>query len=139
MSDRTDLAALDATAQAALVASGEATAAELVDAAIARIEKLNPKLNAVIIPLFEKARSLANSRELLEGPFRGVPFLLKDLHAGEHELLGPHQRRDGVHLRYAVPPQAPLPRCLVDREFRSNQRGLRFHDAARRARDRGRS
>ena len=47
----TDLAQLDATAQAELVRSGEASPLELVDAAIARIEKLNPELNAVIHPL----------------------------------------------------------------------------------------
>jgi len=73
-----DLSALDATAQAELVRKGDVTAAELVDTAIARIEKLNGELNAVIIPLFEKAR--ARARQKLEpGPFRGVPFLLKDL------------------------------------------------------------
>src|SRR5437016_14249560 len=73
-----DLSALDATAQAELVRKGDVTAGELVDAAIARIEKVNGELNAVIIPLFEKAR--ARARQKLEpGPFRGVPFLLKDL------------------------------------------------------------
>src|SRR5262245_40694234 len=74
-----DLALLDATAQAALVRDREVSPRELVDAAIARIEKVNPRLNAVIIPLFEKARASAASRDLPEGPFRGVPFLLKDL------------------------------------------------------------
>jgi amidase len=73
-----ELAALDATATAQLVRSGELSAAEVVDAAIARIEKLDPKLNAVIIPLFEQAREVA-AGELPDGPFRGVPFLLKDL------------------------------------------------------------
>jgi amidase len=76
MSD--DLAFLDATAQAELVRRREASPRELVDAAIARIEKVNPKLNAVIIPLFEKARAQA-AAALPDGPFRGVPFLLKDL------------------------------------------------------------
>jgi amidase len=51
-----DLASLDATAQAELVRSGEATPAELVDAAIVRIEKLNPELNAVIHERFEASR-----------------------------------------------------------------------------------
>ena len=74
-----DLAWLDATAHAKLVADGEATPLELVEAAIARIEKLNPELNAVVTPLFEKARASARSPELPHGPFRGVPFLLKDL------------------------------------------------------------
>jgi amidase len=78
MSD--DLATLDAVAQAELVRRGRASPLELVDAAIARIEKVNPQLNAVIIPLFEKARQQA-ATELPDGPFRGVPFLLKDLDA----------------------------------------------------------
>ncbi len=72
------LASLDATAQAELVRRGKATPRELVDAAIARIEALNPQLNAVILPLFEEARRRAE-RPLPDGPFRGVPFLLKDL------------------------------------------------------------
>lgn len=75
----TDLIHLDATAQAELIRSGEITPLDLVDAAIARIEKLNPQLNAVIIPLFEKARMQAKSPTLPSGPFRGVPFVLKDL------------------------------------------------------------
>ncbi|MBI3784197.1 MAG: amidase [Deltaproteobacteria bacterium] len=70
---------LDATAQAELIRRRAATPLELVDAAIARIEKLNPQLNAVIIPLFEKARAAALSKTLSDGPFRGVPMLIKDL------------------------------------------------------------
>ena len=78
MSD--ELARLDATAQAELVRNGEASPVELVDAAIERIEAVNGELNAVIHPLFEKAREAA-SGELPDGPFKGVPFLLKDLGA----------------------------------------------------------
>ncbi|MCS6925401.1 MAG: amidase [Candidatus Binatia bacterium] len=74
-----DLAFLDGTAQAELVRKGEITPLELVDAAIARIEHVNPRLNAVTIPLFEKARAQARRTDLPHGPFRGVPFLLKDL------------------------------------------------------------
>jgi amidase len=73
-----ELAHLDATAQAALVANGSVSPAELVDAAIDRIERANPELNAVIHPTFDKAREAA-AGELPDGPFRGVPFLLKDL------------------------------------------------------------
>ncbi|MEN8182983.1 MAG: amidase [Myxococcota bacterium] len=73
-----DPASLDATGQAELARKGEVTPAELVEAAIVRIEKQNPRLNAVITPLFEKARAQA-AGSLPEGPFRGVPFLLKDL------------------------------------------------------------
>lgn len=76
----TDLARMDATAQADLVRSGEASPVELVEAAIARIEASNPELNAVIHPLFEKGLESAKG-ELPDGPFRGVPFLLKDLMA----------------------------------------------------------
>jgi len=50
-----DLAGLDATAQAALVRRGDVIAIELVDAAIARIERLNPRLNAVIYEHFDRA------------------------------------------------------------------------------------
>jgi amidase len=78
MSD--ELARLDATAQADLVRSGEVTPAELTEAAIGRIEATNPEVNAVIHPLFEEGLETARG-ELPDGPFRGVPFLLKDLGA----------------------------------------------------------
>jgi len=73
------LAVLDAVGQAELVRKGEATPRELVDAAIARIEKANSELNAVIHTSFEKARAQASSPDLPRGPLRGVPFLMKDL------------------------------------------------------------
>ena len=75
-----DLARLDATAQAELVRRGEVTPLELVDAAIGRIERANSALNAVITQTFERARNAARGA-LPDGPFRGVPFLLKDLSA----------------------------------------------------------
>jgi amidase len=71
---------IDATAQAQLVRDGEASAAELVEAAIARIEAVDGEVNAVIHPLFEEGLAAANG-ELHDGPFKGVPFLLKDLGA----------------------------------------------------------
>jgi amidase len=80
----TDLASLDATAQAALVRDGDAKPSELVDAAIGRIESLNDELNAVIHPLFDRARD-AVSGPLPDGPFRGVPIVVKDL---DGELAG---------------------------------------------------
>ncbi len=52
--------------------------AELLDAATARIERANPRLNAVILPLYERARKTI-AAGLPEGPFAGVPFLLKEL------------------------------------------------------------
>jgi amidase len=76
----TDLARMDATAQAELVRSKEASPIELVDAAIERVEKVNPDVNAVIHELFDEAREQARG-ELPDGPFKGVPFVLKDLGA----------------------------------------------------------
>lgn len=73
-----ETARLDATAQAELVRKGELKPIELVEAAIERIERLNPRLNAVVTTLFDEARKRALG-ELPQGPFRGVPFLLKDL------------------------------------------------------------
>jgi amidase len=70
------LADLDATAQASLVREGTASPRELIDAAIARIERDNPELGAVIVPLFEQARATADGAP--HGPFRGVPILVKD-------------------------------------------------------------
>jgi len=84
------LEALDATAQAELVRRGEAQPVELVDAAIERIERTNGQLNAVITSSYEKARARARSAYLEKGPFRGVPFLLKD--------LGAHSAGDPFHL-----------------------------------------
>jgi amidase len=69
---------LDATAQAALVREKSVRPAELVDAAIARVESLNPKLNAVVTEMFDRARAEAAAAPA-DGPFAGVPFLLKDL------------------------------------------------------------
>ncbi len=73
-----DIALLDATALADLVRRRQVTPAELVNAAIGRIERLNPQLNAVVTPMFEQAREAARG-PLPEGPFTGVPFLMKDL------------------------------------------------------------
>jgi amidase len=73
-----DFAWMDATAQAEAVRAGDVTPTELVEGAIARIEKLNPQLNAVIHRLDEKALATAADAELPAGPFRGVPFLVKD-------------------------------------------------------------
>ena len=71
---------MDATDQATLVAKGEVTPSELLEAAIQRIEQSNPALNAVVIEWFDHARSVAADPKLPAGPFRGVPFLLKDLY-----------------------------------------------------------
>ena len=76
-----EYASHDALGLAALVASGEVSASELIEAAIETIGELDPTLNAVIHDNFERARTEA-AGELPAGPFRGVPFLLKDLACG---------------------------------------------------------
>ena len=80
----TDLAWMDAHDQAALVRDGDATPRELVDAAIARIEAVNPALNAVIHERFDRARAEAADppAEPSGSPFRGVPIVVKDLDGG---------------------------------------------------------
>jgi len=77
------LSRLDATAQAELVKKGEISPLELVDAAIERIERLNPTINAIITKVYDQAREQAKSANLPKGPFAGVPFALKDL--GDHQ------------------------------------------------------
>ena len=76
-----EYAQYDAMALAELVRRGEVSAAELVEAAIERIERHNPVLNAVILELFDRARESARRQPAAGagGPFQGVPFLLKDI------------------------------------------------------------
>ncbi len=70
----------DALGLAELVTKGDATPVELVDAAIDRIEARNAAINAVTVRQFETARKQAsNPDKLPDGPFRGVPYMLKDL------------------------------------------------------------
>ncbi|MBM4444057.1 MAG: amidase [Chloroflexi bacterium] len=98
MSPIDELAFTDATAQAELVRRREVNPRELVDAAIERIQRLNPVLNAVVTPMYEQARETA-SRQLPRGPFTGVPFLLKDLlssYAGVRTTAGSAFLRDYV-------------------------------------------
>ncbi len=73
-----DVAALDATAQAELVARGAVSPDELLDAALNAVAALNPQLNAVVLIQEAVARRMI-AAGLPRGPFRGVPFLLKDL------------------------------------------------------------
>jgi len=75
-----EFASFDAMGLAELVRRKEVKPVELVEAAIERIERLNPTLNAVVTPMYEQARAAASGR-LPDGPFTGVPFLLKDLGA----------------------------------------------------------
>lgn len=71
---------IDATAQAELVRKGEVKPVELIEAAIERAERVNPSLNAIVTPMYDLARQSA-AEGVPDGPFAGVPFLLKDLMA----------------------------------------------------------
>ncbi|KQC09031.1 MAG: hypothetical protein APR62_03495 [Smithella sp. SDB] len=68
----------DALGLSTLVREKKISSAELCEEAISRIEKLNPILNALIIPMFDIGREAAK-KPLPDGPFAGVPFLIKDL------------------------------------------------------------
>ena len=77
---------LDATAQAEMVARGDVSPLELVEAAAERIERFDGALNAVTYRWYDHARRTASDPSLPSGPFRGVPYLIKDLHATEAGL-----------------------------------------------------
>ncbi len=95
-----DIALLDATAQAELVRTKQVKPAELLEAAIERIERVNPQINAVVTPMYDEARRVAEGN-LPEGPFTGVPFVLKDLGAG---YAGVRQTQGSEYLKDFVSP-----------------------------------
>src|SRR5450631_3406994 len=80
MAEFIDYETHDATSLAALIAARHVTAAEVLEAAIDRAERWQPHINAITIPLYDRARASARG-DLPAGPFSGVPFLLKDLGA----------------------------------------------------------
>jgi amidase/6-aminohexanoate-cyclic-dimer hydrolase len=99
-----DLGAKDATDLAERVARREVSPTELLDAALAAVEARNPALNAVV-QMQEAVARKAIADGLPQGPFRGVPFLLKDLgceavdfpgHNGSRLLAGTRYRRDSA-------------------------------------------
>jgi amidase len=85
-----DYDAYDALGLAELVRTKQIEPIDLVEEAVARIDRVNPKINAVVHKLYDRARDAARGK-LPDGPFRGVPLLLKDLLsalAGEPMSLG---------------------------------------------------
>ena len=91
----------DALGLAELVRNGEVTAAELLDAAIARAEMRNPTVNAIVDKLYDHGRD-AVAAGLPDGPFTGVPYLLKDIGG----VLGGHvQTRGSRFFDDLVPPE----------------------------------
>lgn len=73
----TEYERLDGLGLAALLERGEVTSAELMDCAIELATQRNPALNAITYPRYEASRSIA-AQWTPRGPFRGIPFLLKD-------------------------------------------------------------
>lgn len=98
LADMDPFVKLDALGQAGLVKKKEVTPLELVDAAIKRIEALDGEVNAVVTKTFEMARERAQSEELGEGDFAGVPYLLKDLNdlMGVKKTMGSRMMADFV-------------------------------------------
>src|SRR3954470_19485464 len=96
----------DGIALAELVAKKKVKPSELVDEAIARAERLNPKLNAIVFTDYERARAEASAK-VPKGPFSGVPFLIKDIAAATKG----YPSRQGSRFLPAVP--APHDSYLV--------------------------
>jgi amidase len=109
-----EYAAQDAVGLAALVSSRQVSAQELLDAAQARLEAVNPRINAVVIPMHEQARERA--RQPLRGALAGVPFLIKDIsqdYAGVPTTAGSRALRGQVPDTHAVYTQRALDAGLV--------------------------
>ena len=80
----------DAVGLAGLIAKGEVGVADVLEATIARAEQVNPVINAIVHTQYDRARATTRSG-LPDGPFKDVPFLIKDLavlDAGEPARFG---------------------------------------------------
>lgn len=99
----------DGVALAAAIARGDTTAEAVLESAIARTEDVNPALNAIIHPLFERAREHAGT--ITDGPFGGVPFLVKDL----FQEIGGEPAHDGCAGLKRADHRAPVDQAYVRR------------------------
>ncbi|MGB3624438.1 MAG: amidase [Henriciella sp.] len=90
---------LDGVRMAELISSGEFTSLDFTDAAIARAEKYNPKINAIATPMFDEARARAATSPT--GAFGGVPTFLMDLSQwkGAPTIFGSRAFKDFVSER----------------------------------------
>jgi amidase len=75
----------DAISLAGLIAKREVSAKEVLETAIARVEQVNPAINAIVHKQYEQARK-AVAAGLPEGPLKGVPYLIKDLEASSRPV-----------------------------------------------------
>lgn len=98
----------DALHLAELIRGAELSPREAVEDAIARIEKLEPLLNALTSTVFDEALAQADSPNLPDGPFKGVPLLLKDL--GYHQAGLPVYEGNGVlkEMNFKTPADSPF-------------------------------
>lgn len=94
-----EYASFDAIALAEKIRHRELSALEVLEAAIERVERWNPKLNAVIHRAYDEARRLA-AQTLPSGPLAGVPFLVKDLNL---DVAGWPRTDGSVALRDRIP------------------------------------
>ena len=111
----TDLLQQDATAQAEAIARGDISPSELLEAAVARVDALNPSLNFIAQDLRDMAR--ARTGQPFSGPFAGVPFLVKDLQLEVRSRLQPLGPTPAARLPPAPrsvppPPARPPPPSL---------------------------
>jgi amidase len=88
---------VDAVGQAALVRSKKVSSLQLVDAAIARIQSANPKINAVVAEYFDQARTRAKTA-LPASPLSGMPYLIKDLNDIKGEIATSGSRLMSQHI-----------------------------------------
>ncbi len=107
----TDLIRLSACEMARQIAAGTITSAELIDAHIRRIEAVNPRLNAVVVPLFAQARAQAAAADEARrrgdplGPLHGVPVTVKECF---HVALTPATEGVGRFADEIIPADGPL-------------------------------
>lgn len=89
----------DATGLAALIKSGQISSSEVLEIAIARAEAVNPQINAIVHTMYGRAREAVH-KQIPQGPFSGVPFLMKDL---ELSLANEPMSSGSVSMRHYVP------------------------------------
>ncbi|MEC7845091.1 MAG: amidase [Actinomycetota bacterium] len=114
--DDGELSRLDSVGLAEVIRSGDLSAVEVIEASIKRIEAMDGDLNAVVTRRFERALEDA-AGDIPNGPFQGVPFLLKDLwtcSAGEPMHLGNKALKN---INYISPIESDLARRYREAGF----------------------
>jgi amidase len=105
-----DMALLDAMGQAELVRTRQVSALELLDACVARVQRLNPKINAVVTEFLDRARAVAKG-PLPASPLSGVPYLIKDLVGVKGERMTAGSR---LFAGYIAEDTSPAAQAAID-------------------------